>query len=234
MAECDLIGIWEINMEDLNFTLNLQPNDTDYIILDDLIGIFDLQLVDDDKVFIPGFISFQYGDEAGELSVKNKMVPKLLRMLKASGLPPPVFKDASPMHPPSNSEVSPTHGVKEEDKDKDKEEDKEEVKEKEEGPKFNLDAKSNEIFSQLPLITKETITAKYPQSFLKAGVEECVSFHLNEPGSAKWQPGVWGKKITSWLLEKKRREGGTSKTQAQSLDDLDLSGIFKPKVVGHE
>lgn len=116
LAECNEIGLWEINLEFLNFQIN-EPNGLP-IDLTELLEHFEVRLVDDDKLFIEGFVAFQYGDEEGRLSRKNKMVPKLLRMLKARDLPQPRFKedepDASPLDAPSDHHLSTTYPVKEE------------------------------------------------------------------------------------------------------------------------
>lgn len=121
-AECDLIGIWEIDLPGLNLSLNIEKGSPDWVTLEDLLKAFGKRLkhVEDDKLFITGFIAFQYGDESGEISPKNKLLPKLTRMLKARGLPPPCIQDTNPKHPPSVSDVSPMGGVKEEDKEEDK------------------------------------------------------------------------------------------------------------------
>lgn len=119
-AECDEIGVWEIDLESLNMWLGIDEGDPEWVTLDQLNEAFEIQIIEDDKVWIPGFVPFQYGDEEGKVSCKNKMTPKIVRMLNARKLPLPVFKDmpepkskVSPIHPPSMPEASPIDGVKE-------------------------------------------------------------------------------------------------------------------------
>lgn len=162
LAECDVIGIWEIDMKALNFALNIPEGDQRWVTLDNLLDVFisqNLRVVQGDKLFVPGFIAFQYGDESGELSRKNKLVPKLLKMLKARGLPPPLFQNESPIYPPSNSEVSTMGGVKEEDKDKDKEQEKE-IKGESEGKSPPSDS---EKFENSFTLNFESLYALYPR-----------------------------------------------------------------------
>lgn len=120
-ADCDEIGVWEIDLDALNFSLNIPGGHPDRVTLPQLLEAFDLQVIEDDKLFIPGFIPFQYGDEAGLLSPKNKLLQKLVRKLKARNLPLPELKneddDESPIDPPSIQDASPPDGVKEEEEE---------------------------------------------------------------------------------------------------------------------
>jgi len=124
LAECDIVGIWEIDIEDLNFVLGIKQGDPDWVTLDELLAVknFGLQIVEGDKLWISGFVEFQYADDEGLISPGNKLLPKLSSMLKARGLPPPRLKPSlSPSHPPSTPHPSPTHGVKEKEEEEDKE-----------------------------------------------------------------------------------------------------------------
>jgi hypothetical protein len=119
-AECDEIGVWEIDLESLNMWLGIDDGDPEWVTLEQLNESFEIQIIDDDKVWIPGFVPFQYGDEEGKVSWKNKMTPKIIRMLNARKLPHPIFKDVpepksklSPIYPPSMVDASPIDGVKE-------------------------------------------------------------------------------------------------------------------------
>jgi hypothetical protein len=124
LAECDIVGIWEIDIEDLNFVLGIKQGDPDWVTLDELLAVknFGLQIVEGDKLWISGFVEFQYADDEGLISPGNKLLPKLSSMLKARGLPLPRLKPSlSPSHPPSTPHPSPTHGVKEKEEEEDKE-----------------------------------------------------------------------------------------------------------------
>lgn len=125
-AECDEIGIWEIDMEALNFSLALSPHD-EPVTVEEMVKAFDFQIVEGDKLWSPYAVAFQFGDEAGEISEDNSLLPKILRMLKARGLPPPKIKASKKTKknpPPTHPEPTPpppAGGVKEEEKEKEEE-----------------------------------------------------------------------------------------------------------------
>src|SRR3990167_491603 len=84
---CCPIGIWHISMAKLSFEVG------DKITYEELEKYFKVLKFEDDKIFIPGFVPFQYGDEGGKLSLKNKFHVSIAKKLKARGLPEPEFKD---------------------------------------------------------------------------------------------------------------------------------------------
>lgn len=139
-AECDEIGIWEIDLRGLNFHLNLEPGDPAWVSLEDLLAIKNLKLrvVEGDKLFIPDFVPFQYGNDEGVIKAGNKMLRKILTKLRKRSLPFPKiapqegketpawlltdFKiNLSPIDPPCMGDSSPIDGVKEEYKEEEKE-----------------------------------------------------------------------------------------------------------------
>ncbi|RYZ81210.1 MAG: hypothetical protein EOP06_23925, partial [Proteobacteria bacterium] len=120
-AECDEIGIWEIDMDALNFSINLSPHD-EPVTVEELVEAFDFRIVEGDKLWNPSAVAFQFGDESGEISPGNKLLPKVTRMLKARGLPPPKIKK---IDPPSKPHPSPIDGVKEQEEEEEQEQEEE-------------------------------------------------------------------------------------------------------------
>lgn len=138
-AECDLIGVWPIDLESLELYVG-EP-----VSLEELVDTFKVKVLENgEELFIEDFVSFQYGDEAGRLSADNKLAPKILRMLHAHGLPfPPIrpgkkktLEDISPIDAPSiphlNVSDPPAMGLKNKTKNKEEEKVEEEKKEKSE------------------------------------------------------------------------------------------------------
>jgi hypothetical protein len=83
---CDVIGLWHISMTKLSFEVG------ETVTIDELKTHFKVQLIGDDMLWIPGFVPFQYGDEGGRLSLKNKFHVSIAEKLKANGLPEPIWK----------------------------------------------------------------------------------------------------------------------------------------------
>jgi hypothetical protein len=155
-----------IDLDSLNLWVDPLNNGHHKLELADLTEAFDLKVIDEDKVWIPGYVPFQYGDEAGVVSWKNKLRPKIVRMLEARGLPLPQFKDIPHVHndhPPSDADASPTHGVKEEDKDK--VEDKEIIPEEGSGEKPGREREirsAEDLKRRIPLVYREKWALMYP------------------------------------------------------------------------
>jgi hypothetical protein len=96
---CNFIGIWHINMRKLNFEIG-EDRGTD-VTLKELQEHFKVQVFDADKLFLPSFVPFQYGDEKGRLSPGNKFHLSIAEKLEILGLPTPTFK-------PIDEESTPT------------------------------------------------------------------------------------------------------------------------------
>jgi hypothetical protein len=250
-AECDVIGVWEIDLDSLNLWIDPLKNGYHNITLQDLVEAFDLKVIDEDKVWIPGFVPFQYGDEAGVVSWKNKLRPKIVRMLEARGLPLPQIKDIPHVHnghPPSISDVSPTHGVKEEEEDKDKVEDKEINPEEGSGekpvfpvtppgtpyvarpPRPELEIKTlDDLRRKIPLIYREKWGLAYPApGWLDQQISLCFDFHAADPVQRPRTTGQWVRKLVTWLENgwAKRQAGATNSAE---VDAKILANWGKPK-----
>lgn len=202
LDRCDHAGIIELDLETFEHYIG-EPVSIDEI-SSALRG--NLTLLDD-KIFVPDFIEFQYKVPIEGLNPENKVHFSILQRLKNLGL------------------SSPLQGAK--DKEKEKDTDKDQEKEEDRVPQdFSLDAKTKEIFDRIPVITRDTLSLKYPSPLLSEGLEECVSYHINDPAAATWPASLWGKKFTSWMIDKKRRDKG--KPKSTSINDLVLPDM-KPK-----
>lgn len=197
LDRCDHAGVIELDLETFEHFIG-EP-----VTVAEISSAFrgNLKFVDD-KIFVPDFIEFQYKVPAEALNPENKVHLSVLQRLKNMGL------------------ASPLQGAKDKEKEKDTDKDKEKEEERE-IQNLNLDARTKEIFDRLPLVTQDTLTMKYSAAFLAEGLEECVSYHINDPAAANWRGDTWGKKFTSWMIDKKRRDKG--KPKSISLDDLDLN-----------
>lgn len=83
---CDVVGVWNVDMDRLSFEIG------ESISIDELTEAFKVVVFESDKLFIPGFVPFQYGDESGRLSPKNKFHLSIAQKLQARGFTSPEFK----------------------------------------------------------------------------------------------------------------------------------------------
>jgi hypothetical protein len=91
---CDQLGIWSVSMKRLSFEVG-EP-----VTLEELQEHFKVVMIGEDKLFIPGFAAFQYGDEAGRLSPKNPFHKSIAAKLDSLRLPVPEFKEEGCTPPP--------------------------------------------------------------------------------------------------------------------------------------
>ena len=139
LDDCDMVGIWEVNLERASFHIGSQ------ITLDDIKNSFpdDLTFLDDDSIFIKSFIYFQYG----VLINTNNAHRGYLKRLKEKGISLPDQPLTSPWAAPLERE---REREQEMDMDKEKEKDKEKDKEKENRKKrkelFNQNCTEMRIF----------------------------------------------------------------------------------------
>lgn len=108
IQRCDMIGIWEIDLDTMEHFIG-EP-----ISLAEILESFDVRRVGDDKLFLPGFVSFQYG----ELQPTNNLHRSVISRLSKLGLDPNSLA-------PDEDLTSPSRGDKEKNKNKDKEKEKE-------------------------------------------------------------------------------------------------------------
>lgn len=110
-TNCDHAGLWEIDLDTMTHFVG-EP-----------VSIQDIQthlgtkisFVSGDKIFIQGFIEFQYKCSIDALNPKNKAHFSVINILEKYGLRQPLSKPLA----------SPLQGAKEQEQDKDKDKDKE-------------------------------------------------------------------------------------------------------------
>jgi hypothetical protein len=115
LDDCDNAGIWQKSLKRLNYNCNSNfTEDSLYKILKDRI-----EIISDDKWFIPKFLTFQYGinwitsNNKAVISAKNKL--EALKLIKNNTLSIPY--------------IYPIDRAKDQDKVKDKVKDKDKIKE---------------------------------------------------------------------------------------------------------
>lgn len=113
--DCDHAGIWDINLRLLSFHIG------ESVTLAEIIHAFGdkiLHLEIQNKLFVAGFVEFQYG----KLNPENRVHRSVLDRLHKVGVKPLV----SPLLGLYQKSQAPAQGAKDKDKDKDKEQDKDE------------------------------------------------------------------------------------------------------------
>jgi len=110
---CDTIGIWRIGVRKMSNDIG------EAVLLEELTKHFKAIVIDEDRLFLPGFVPFQYGDPLGRLSPTNKYHRNIAEKLRSMGLPLPEFRtvvskedshvgDTHPIDTPSVSHPHPT------------------------------------------------------------------------------------------------------------------------------
>lgn len=108
LDRCDHAGIWQIDMDLMAFYIG------ESVTLEEILESFGDRVSPlGDKIFIPAFVEFQYG----ELNPANRVHASAIAILKKQG----AYKALA----------SPMQGAKDKDKDKDKEKDMDKVMDKE-------------------------------------------------------------------------------------------------------
>lgn len=112
LDECDHAGIWQIDMEVAEIKIG------ERLKLDEALRQFGTRVIFlEDKLFIPDFIQFQYGD----LNPSNRVHNSVINILQSFNLLDENYK--------TKELISPLQGVKDKEKEKDKDKDKEKDKE---------------------------------------------------------------------------------------------------------
>ena len=131
LDRCDHAGIWDLDIESLSHFVN------ETVTKEELFSSLNkhIILIDEDKLFIPDFIDFQYGT----LNPENRVHQSVLNLLAKEGL--------------SKDLINSFQGAKDKDKDKDKEKDRDKEKDKEKGKKKRT-SKNEEILNNPDLLIK--------------------------------------------------------------------------------
>jgi hypothetical protein len=110
--KCDHAGVWDVDMDTMSHFIN------EAVTIDDLKSFLGdrLKFVRADKIFIDGFIEFQYNCSVENLNLSNKVHFSVRKILEKHGVCKPL--------------TSPLQGAKDKDKDKDKDKVKERALEK--------------------------------------------------------------------------------------------------------
>ena len=99
---CNFFGDWQINMTKLNSEIG------ESVTIDEVLENFKVRIFDNDKLYIEGFVGFQYGDEEERLSPTNRFHQNIAKKLKSFGLPEPLWKSIESDNDPINRGVD-TH-----------------------------------------------------------------------------------------------------------------------------
>jgi len=80
--KCDHAGIWHIDIDAISFFVG-EP-----VSLNEILDAFNVTVIGSkkDRLFIPGFIEFQYNCKASELNPENKVHKSVLSKLEKEGL----------------------------------------------------------------------------------------------------------------------------------------------------
>lgn len=202
---CDHAGFWDIDMDALHFFVGTTWR------IEDLTSTFGdkITLVGKDKIFIPDFVEFQYGNLNPKNRVHNSIIQKAEKLLKKKGR-------SSPLKAPSN-------GAMEMDMEMDME------MEKEKDPAKILFDAWNENRGQLPEAEKLTDERrskarsqfkKYPD--LAHWLTVLERWKASEFCTVKWRPT-----IDDWLKENKR----TVTLEGKYDDRGSLSGDGRPQSI---
>ncbi len=207
---CDHAGLWEIDDEALEFYVGADTS------LDEILKVFGDKVcrVGTNKLAVTGFVDFQYG----ELNPESRVHKSVLLKLEKEGL--------SKGFPKSSKTL------KDKDKDKDKEKEGE------------CEGKLDDLYACYPLKKGKTPGLKKLRADLKAGatiedmflaLERFIKHHRDLKTEKEFIPQfkTWA---TSWrdCLDPNYGQSEDFGGKSESLESLDLSGIFRPKAVGHE
>jgi len=198
LDQCDHAGILEYDLELWNFMLGTQIEESSFF---EKFGDRIQRIDGDHKIFLPGFLKFQYNvDSMGELNPKNQVHLACLKLLKKHQL-------LSPLAGPWQGLASPLEGSK--DKDKDMVKDKDMDKEKEESKKgaIRISSINGTAWKRRQYIDIEQTEEDYLKTVLW-WIESAPDSYWKELDN---RHGVdsWGcaKRCYSWLEHKgKRRE----------------------------
>ncbi len=129
LDQCDHAGIWNIDMETMSYFIG------EKISLEDLKKSFQekVSLIGEDKLYLNGYIKFQYSCDVSQLNDNNKVHRSAIIILLKYGL---IDRQA-----PTKPHASPMLGAKDKDKDKGKEKEMDKEKNKDTFPISNNDSK---------------------------------------------------------------------------------------------
>ncbi len=194
-SNCDNAGVWETNIRLAEYQIGAKITEEE--ILTEFKG--NIVKLDNGKLFIVDFISFQWGD------LKEDSVPhrNVFRLLEKHGISYPIDRVSIEYQGVSN-----TPKAKEEDKEKDKEKEKEKKKEKEEDFK-------NEVFA----------FTSYPIEMLEKFIDYWTEWNKSNTKMRFELEKTWeiGKRLATWASRSKDFNKPQTKTfgrQEISMEEL--------------
>lgn len=214
LDKCDHAAIIEIDLETFQHFIG-EP-----VSMDDISKAFRnrIQIVNDDKLFIPSFIKFQYKVDVIGLNPENKVHRSVIQRLKSLGIIKPL--------------ASSSQGAKDKDKDKDKAKDKNKAKDK--ALKFDFDI----IYKYYPKqtggkagITKLKSSVKTPEKYeqLKLALKRYVNHCQHNVSDPQYILGfkTWANNWEDWIPEDAGQvvidiKPEPSKAQKKSMSNYEL------------
>lgn len=206
--KCDHAGIWEIDIEALVFNVG------ESVTMEEIQSYFGdrVKPLDDEKIFLPSFIPFQYKCDPENLNPENKVHKSVIRILEKYGVCKPL--------------ASPLKGVKDKDKDKDKELDKDKESEK-----------KSRILESLKegMIQTWQYLEQFPEPELKQDAIEVITSLREVRGSAV-EPGKTEIEmlINNWLFKGVEKDILLEMIKGAATNEIDkgnltIEYILRPK-----
>lgn len=211
---CDHAGIWDVNWRLMSFHLNLPAADLERVIAEELSDKVDW--LADTKIFIPGFIEFQYG----ELNPENRAHLSVLNRLRKEGANKGLTRSLQ--------------GRKDKDKDKDKDTDKDSL-EGVQGKPFRPDLAA--VYARYPRKKGKTPGLKKLASTIKSlsdeqdahrALDAFIAHHKREGTAAEFIPhfSTWASSWRDWL-DPDHGQGESFSAKAPSIADIELPDYGK-------
>lgn len=189
--ECDHAGVWDLDLDALQFYVGGDQAFT----VEELLSAFTsdkesrIIRVGERKIYIPGFIEFQYGCHAAELNPENKVHQSVILRLKKIG----AYKELA----------SPMQGAKDKDKEKDRDKDREKDKEEESECGAIKEFLDEELEILLRTVPKETQRSWLKEignkTVIKADLFKALQWRRDNPHKAP--PPNMGAWLTTWLRQ---------------------------------
>jgi hypothetical protein len=217
--ECDHAGIWDIDMEAIHFHMGEAVE----LSLQEMIDAFTkdnesrVHLVGEDKLFIPGFIEFQYKCKLENLNPENKVHKSIIERLSKFDL----------IKPLGEPHARGLQGAKEKEKDKDKDKEQDKEKEKEDlvtcGAIEELEG-DIEIEQLLKTVSKH-MQKRWLKEFgdvtrIKQELLRALQYKRNNPHKGN-TPNMGGF-LTTWLTN--ARDWGNKTPPKEAVDPFALIG----------
>lgn len=223
---CDSVGIWKVNLPLLGFYLG-EP-----VSIDTLKELGRrLVWLSDEKVWLPGFLKFQYSNLSATNKAHRGIMKKILQ--ETNGLPLDDtqreliegFKTL--IRGSGEGQVTPQEKEKEEIKEKDK------FKEEEEAlkvlkPKRALFATATELILSIGLVDQQKIAHDYPDPvWVNRQITLCFDHFTAEPAECPRTAGKWMQKVRAWLESgwAKREQAPKPRYKPETGGWADIDGV---------